>query len=113
MDRLGYAHQKSAEMSQKLQKKQKEEYDIEAKGATLQKGDNVLVKINAFDEKHKLSEKWGQDVYMITDQPNPDIPVFTVRKENGRGKGNLHRHLLLPVEYISDNWNTQENQKPD
>ena len=113
-DRLEYAHQKATEMSQKSQEKQKEGYDIKAKGATLQKGDKVLVKINAFDGKHKLSDKWEQDVYIITDQPNPDIPVFTVRKENGGGrKRNLHRNLLLPVEYISENWNTQENQKPD
>jgi hypothetical protein len=37
------------------------------------------VKIVAFKEKHKLADKWEQEPYKVLGQPNPDIPVFTVR----------------------------------
>jgi len=56
------------------------------------------VKIVAFDGRHKLADKWEDDVYVILGQPNPSIPVYTVGKENGDGRKKvLHRNLLLPV----------------
>ena len=59
------------------------------------------MKILAFEGKHKLSDKWEEDPYLVLDQPNPDIPVFTVQKESGEGrKRNLHRNLLLPVGHL-------------
>jgi hypothetical protein len=60
--------------------------------------DRALVKIVAFKEKHKLTDKWEQEPYKVLGQPNPDIPVFTVQREDGEGrKRNLHKNLLLPV----------------
>jgi hypothetical protein len=56
------------------------------------------VKIVAFKEKHKLTDKWEQEPYKVLGQPNPDIPVFTVQREDGEGrKRNPHKNLLLPV----------------
>jgi hypothetical protein len=47
--------------------------------------------------KHKLADKWGRDVYIVVEQPNPDVPVFLVKKEHGRGNPRtVHRNLLLP-----------------
>ena len=43
-------------------------------------GDRVLVKILAWDGKHRLSDKWEEDVYIVTRQPNSGIPVFEVKK---------------------------------
>jgi hypothetical protein len=61
------------------------------------------VKIVAFKEKHKLADKWEQEPYKVLGQPNPDIPVFTVQREDGEGrKRNLHRNLLLPVGDIKE-----------
>ena len=49
-----------------------------------------------------MIDKWEDDLYLIIDQPNKDIPVYTVKKENGEGRiRTLHRNLLLPVGYIS------------
>ncbi|XP_052090378.1 uncharacterized protein LOC127727026 [Mytilus californianus] len=100
-ERLEFAHNLATEASKKAQLKQKKNYDTRVKGATIKKGDLVLVKIVAFEGKHKLSDKWEQDPYVVLEQPNLDIPVFTVRKENGEGrKRNLHRNLLLPVGHL-------------
>ncbi|XP_063416795.1 uncharacterized protein LOC134699038 [Mytilus trossulus] len=102
-DRLSHAYQLAAEASNIAQANQKEGYDLRVRGAAVQKGDRVLVKIVAFDGKHKLADTWEDTPYVVTDQPNLDIPVFTVVKENGEGRSrNLHRNLLLPVGYIRE-----------
>jgi len=55
------------------------------------------VKIVAFKKKHKPSDKWEREPHKVFGKPNPDIPVFTVQREDGEGrKGNLHRNLFLP-----------------
>ena len=65
-------------------------------------GDRVLVKIVAFEGKHKLSNKWEDEPYVVLRQPNPDIPVYVVRKESGEGrKRTLHRNLLLPIGFLN------------
>lgn len=82
----------------KARAKQKRFYDLKARGADVGLGDKVLVKIVAFDGKHKLADKWEEDIYEVIQQPNSDIPVFVVQKENGTGrKRTLHRNLLLPL----------------
>ncbi|VDI35107.1 Hypothetical predicted protein, partial [Mytilus galloprovincialis] len=101
--KLSHAYQLAAEASKIAQANQKEGYDLRVRGAAVQKGDRVLVKIVAFDGKHKLADTWEDTPYVVIDQPNLDIPVFTVVKENGEGRTrNLHRNLLLPVGYISE-----------
>jgi len=97
-ERLRKAYELAVSKSQLSQAHQKTQYDRKARAAVLEKGDRILVKIVAFDGRHKLSDKWEDDVYVILDQPNPSIPVYTVGKENGEGRKKiLHRNLLLPV----------------
>ena len=37
-------------------------------------------------------------MYIVHRQPNPDIPVFVLKKEDGQGRSRtLHRNLLLPI----------------
>ncbi|KAL5012677.1 hypothetical protein ScPMuIL_011228 [Solemya velum] len=60
----------------KAQKKQKRHYDLKVRGAFLRQGDRVLVKILAFDGKHKLSDKWEEEAYVVLSQPNSGIPVY-------------------------------------
>ena len=97
-ERLNHVYHLATESSKQSQQKQKEGYDMRVRGATIRVGDRVLVKIVAFKEKHKLADKWEQEPYKVLGPPNPDIPVFTVQKEDGEGrKRNLHRNLLLPV----------------
>lgn len=57
-----------------------------------------LFVLGTLDGKQKPSDRWENNPYVVLDQPNPEISVFTVRKESGEGrKKNLHRNLLLPV----------------
>ena len=60
--------------------------------------DRVLVKSVTFKENTKLSDKWEREPITVLGQPNPDIPVFIVQREDGEGrKRNIHRNLLHPV----------------
>ena len=64
-------------------------------------GDRVLVRNLGLKNKHKLSDRWEEDPYVVVDQPNPDIPVFKVRPEKRNGRERvLHRNLLLPCNFL-------------
>ncbi len=78
--------------------RQKAHYDLKVRGATVEKGDRVLVKILAFEGRHKLADRWEEDPYVVLLQPNKEIPVFVVQRESGEGKKRtLHRNHLLPI----------------
>lgn len=51
--RFEYAHKRATQTS----KKRREKYGIRTKGATEYKGCKTFMKTNAFDGKHKLSDK--------------------------------------------------------
>lgn len=79
-ERLLESYRVAVEQIQRAQKKQKDRYDLRSRGTLVQPGDKVPVKIVAFDGKHKLANKWEEDIYVVLKQPNPDIPVYTVKK---------------------------------
>ena len=96
----------------KARDKQKKGYDVKARDVTLQEGDKVLVKIVAFDGRHKIADRWEEEPYVIVRQTNPNIPVFEVKKVNGHGKKRtLHRNLLLPIGHLHTYEETTANQK--
>ena len=63
------------------QQRQKARYDLRARGAVLEPGDCVLVRVLAFEGKHKLANKWNEEIYVVESQPNPDIPVYVFYNE--------------------------------
>lgn len=83
---------------------------MKAQAAKLAVGDRVLLKILAHDGKHKLADKWSEDVYIVTEQPNSDIPVYKVKQETGEGvEKTLHRnHLLHTGDSLSDDMTDKE-----
>jgi hypothetical protein len=96
--RLKEAYELASIEMQKAQNHQKKNYDKKSRGAVIEIGDRVLVKIVKFNGKHKIADKWEKDPYVVVDQKNKDIPVYTVRQENVDGKERiLHRNLLLPI----------------
>ena len=104
-DRLSQAYHLATDAAQKARQKQKEGYGIRIRGTTIKPGDRVLVKVASSDRKHKLADRWEQDPYivLIMRQPNNDIPVYNLRKENNEGRTRtLHRNQLLPIGYIRD-----------
>ena len=85
--------------------KQKKYYDKgRAKKASdiLTLGTQVLVKRTGFQERHKIADVWEDDVYVITDQPHKDIPVYTVENQTDETVKTVHRNLLLPLPTILD-----------
>ncbi|XP_053372981.1 uncharacterized protein LOC123532109 [Mercenaria mercenaria] len=83
----------------KAKEKQKKYYDMKVRGANIEVGDTVLVKILSHGEgKHKLADKFEEDIYTVIEQPRTDIPVYRVRSKVGREK-TLHRNHLFPVNY--------------
>ena len=82
--------------TEKAQMKQKGQFDKKAKASKITVGDRVLVKILAFEGKHKIADKFEDSIYEVIEQPRHDIPVFKVKSEEGVEK-TLHRNHLLPV----------------
>ncbi|XP_061189017.1 adenylate cyclase, terminal-differentiation specific-like [Saccostrea echinata] len=95
------AYELVSKITKKSQERQKESYDRKTTNAEIQIGDRVLVKIVAFDGKHKIADKWEEEPYLVIDQPNLEIPVYKVQKETSKGKTRtLHRNLLLPIGHL-------------
>ena len=114
-ERLSAAYRLASTKIAKAQESQKLHYDLKTRGATIEVGDRVLVRNVKIRGKHKIADKWEEGVYEVVNQPNPDIPVYDVRSEEGRGPiRTLHRNLLLPISSIpprEDDGDTQDVHK--
>jgi hypothetical protein len=67
----------------------------------------------AFEGKHKLANRWEEDVYVVMKQPNPDVPVYMLRKENDptQRQCTLHRNHLLLIGSVKEETRRQPVQK--
>ena len=112
-ERMEKAYELARTTADKAREKQKHHYDIKAKEVDLKEGDKVLVKVVAFDGKHKIADRWEEEPYVIIRQLNNNIPVYEVKKINGKGrKRTLHRNLLLPVGHLPSYNTDQKKDKP-
>lgn len=112
-ERMKKAYELASAAAKESQLHQKKYYDTKARGGEIQPTDRVLVKRVVFDGKHKLSDKWEEDVYIIHKQPNKDVPVFIIQKENGTGRQRtVHRNLLLPIGVLNSDNTTRPTPKP-
>lgn len=76
----------------------KNRYDLGVRGAPIEIGDQVLIRNVGLKGKQKLADRWGPDIYIVKSQPNRDIPVYSLSKEDGSGGEKiLHRNMLLPL----------------
>lgn len=97
-ERIAVAYDLASRASRSAQASQKSHYDKKQRGAVVRPQDRVLVKIVAFDGKHKISDRWEHDIYVVQEQPNQEVPVYIVKREDGEGATRtLHRNLLLPI----------------
>ena len=96
--RLDFAYRKAQEQAKKTGAVYKHHYDETARSSVLMLGDLVLVQKVGVKGKQKIGDKWEHDPYIVISQPNDDIPVYEVRRDNSRAKKTrlLHRTLLLP-----------------
>ncbi|MCG8046231.1 MAG: RNase H-like domain-containing protein [Candidatus Thiodiazotropha endolucinida] len=97
-DRLRFAYHKAQEESKKAASQHKAHYDRQARSSALRPGDSVLVRNAGVRGKCKLADRWEKDPYVVIDQPNADIPVYRVQRQNPRSRKTrlLHRNFLLP-----------------
>ena len=101
-DRLRKSYELAQKATQKSQERQTDNYDVKIRGGKVEVGDRVLVKIVAFEGRHKLCNKLVDEPYVVLRQPNPEIPVYVVRKESGEGrKRTLHMNLLFPIGFLN------------
>ena len=100
-ERMEKAHQIVKKNCQTARDRQKKNYDRKVKHVKIEVGDKVLVKRLAFDGKHKIQDKFEEEVYTVTEQPRPEFPFFTVRAPSGSER-TLHRNHLLLVNNQDD-----------
>jgi hypothetical protein len=95
--RLNFAYKVASRKARRQGRKHKQRYDLRVREAKLQVGDRVLVRNVGVRGKCKLADRWEKDVHIVVDQPNHELPVYSVKKEHGRSAPKLlHRNLLLP-----------------
>ena len=82
----------------KAKAKQKKQYDKRSTPVKLCIGDRVLVKVVAFEGKHKIADKFEKETYQIVDQPRPEVPVFKLKSDETGMEKTLHRNLLVKVQ---------------
>ncbi|XP_051814578.1 uncharacterized protein LOC127537021 [Acanthochromis polyacanthus] len=77
-------------------------FDKNVRPSQLEVGDRVLVRNVRIRGKHKLSDKWEPDVYIVEKRAG-DLPVYTVKPEGKDGATRtLHRDLLLPCGFLPE-----------
>ena len=113
--RLKHAYDLASSNIKQAQENQKQYFDLKTRGAVLQVGDRVLIRNVAFKGPYKIEDRWQEPVYLVQEQPDPRIPVFHVKREDGTDRvKTLHRNMLLPVGALpiieeSDNNNTDKD----
>lgn len=96
-NRLQFAYKVASREARKQGLRHKKRYDLRVREAKLEVGDRVLVRNVGIRGKNKLADRWEKDVHVVVDQPDPDLPVYNVKREHGQSQPRLlHRNLLLP-----------------
>ena len=102
-ERIVLSQEIASKHTQKAQERQKSYYDRKAKAVTLEIGDRVLVRRLAFDGKHKISDKFEEEIFIVTEQHRPDIPVYKVEGETTGLMKTIHRNHLMPIGHMNRN----------
>ena len=51
----------------------------------------------AFKRKHRIQDKWEEDIYKVIAQLIEDFPVFIVQNKKSKKSKALHRNMLFPL----------------
>ena len=76
---------------------QKWYYDRATSTMQLMPGDVVLMKLDAFQGKRKVKDRWSEVEYVVTHQVTNDVPTCKVRDDGGNVKVTHHNRLFLVV----------------
>lgn len=110
--RLEQSYRIATSNAQKNADRNKARFDRQVVDSSLEVGDRILVRNVKLREKHKLANKWEDDVYIVLRKAG-DMPVYTVKPE---GKDEpvctLHRDLLLPCGFLSATLTNEPVKQP-
>ena len=91
------AYEIASEVSQKVARRNKAQYDKRAGASTLEVGDRVLVRnLREKGGPGKLRAQWEGRIYLVKERRG-DGPVYVVQCGKGGEERVLHRNHLLPV----------------
>ena len=68
-------------------------------------GDRFLVRNVELKGVNKIADKWTEEVYVVCDQLNEDIPVYHVEPETGQGKIRILDWNLAVTSFVFTNVN--------
>ena len=108
--RLEEAYKAASDAARKAARKQAGQYNKKIRGHGLQAGDTVLLKNIGLKGKQKLADKWQAKPFVVVDQPNTDIPVYKIQRDQETRM--IHRNLLLPVQLPFDLPETDQHAQP-
>ena len=116
-ERLKNVYKAAAEEAGKQTTDQKRGYERRARAGVLQVSDRVLVKLLAFDGKHKIADKYEEYPYIVVEQQDSSVPVYIVRRKHGQGRKKvLHRRKkvlhLLPISDLPIPTRAEDEEKP-
>lgn len=98
--RLEESYKIASRNAAKNAERNKLRFDQRITPSKLEVGDRVLVRNVRIRGKHKLSDKWEQDIFEVV-KKSGDLPVYVVKPENKDGPiRTLHRDLLLPCGFL-------------
>ena len=80
---------------------QKQYYDRANSTVQLMLGDVILMKLDAFQGKRKVKDRWSEVEYVVTRQVANDMPTYEV-KDNGRNIKVTHHNRLFLVAPMED-----------
>ena len=58
-------------------------------------GDIILMKLDAFQGKRKVKDRWSKVEYVVTHQVASDMPTYEVKDDGGNIKVTHHNRLFL------------------
>ena len=94
---LQRAYKLASEAADKTDQRNKRSYDKRVGFQSLDIGDRVLLRNLGLKGKHKLESRWSPVPYIVMGKM-PNLPVYKVKPEDGRGGvKTLHRDHLLPI----------------
>ena len=101
-EKLRHAYEVAEACADEAAECQQRNYNTEVRAAILAAGDRVLVKSVGVQGKNKLGDVWEEEPHLVHSQPNKDLPVYVVKREDGTGRTRtLHCNMLLPISHLN------------
>ena len=94
--RLRWAYKKAQETAAYEAARSKKYYDRRINSALLEPGDLCIVKRKAFKGKHKIANRWENQIYKVIEKM-AGSPVYRVMNTQNQTYRVLHRDMLFPI----------------